>query len=116
MNPTHLLDSATLIWAVHAPEKLSAAARAICASRDTEPAVSVVSLMELIVKVQKGKLALSPDPIQWWKHYVAELGFSVLPLHRDAADRLLIAQAMAEQIPLVSPDAAIRQYPVQAIW
>ena len=58
------------------------------------------------------------------------LGFLVLPLrqphverlwtlpwlHRDPADRLLIAQAIAEQIPLVTSDAAVRQYPVQAIW
>jgi PIN domain nuclease of toxin-antitoxin system len=125
-----LLDTSTLIWAVHAPEHLSAHARNICTGRQMAPAVSVVSLMELIVKVQKQKLVLHPDPIQWWNHYIAQLGFSVLPLrqphverlwtlpllHRDPADRLLIAQAIAEQIPLVTSDAAVRQYPVQAIW
>jgi PIN domain nuclease of toxin-antitoxin system len=130
VNPTHLLDTATFLWAIHAPENLSATARDICVRSDTNPAVSVVSLMELIVKVRKGKLKLDPDPIQWWNHHVRELRFPVLPLrhlhverlwtlpfvHRDPADRLLIAQAIAERIPLVASDEAIRQYPVKVLW
>ena len=130
MNPTHLLATSTLIWAVDAPEKLSTHATTSCTSRETRPAVSVVSLMELIVKAQKGKLKLSPDPVQWWNDQVRRLGFLVLPLrqphveclwalppiHRDPADRLLIAQAIVEGIPLVGCDDAIRQYPVTVVW
>jgi PIN domain nuclease of toxin-antitoxin system len=130
VNPTHLLDTSTLIWAVTAPEKLSQKARKICTSHETRPCVSVVSLMELIVKAGKGNLRLSPDPIQWWNDHVRRLGFSVLPLrqphverlwtlppvHRDPADRLLIAQAIAEDIPIVACDETIRQYAVTAVW
>jgi PIN domain nuclease of toxin-antitoxin system len=130
VNPTHLLDTATFVWAIHAPENLSATARDICICSKTNPAVSVVSLMELIIKVQKGKLKLAPDPVQWWNYYVQELRFTVLPLrqlhverlwtlpflHRDPADRLLIAQAIAEGIPLVGSDQALRQYPLEVLW
>jgi PIN domain nuclease of toxin-antitoxin system len=130
VNPTHLLDTSTLLWAVDAPEKLSRTARRICASHQTRPAVSVVSLMELIVKSHKGNLKLAPDPIQWWNDHTQRLGYFVLPLrqthverlwtlppvHRDPADRLLIAQAIIEGIPLVACDYSIRKYPVTVAW
>ena len=130
MSASHLLDTATLVWAVSAPEKLSDAARRICSAGDAEPAVSAVSLMELIDKVQKGKIKLDPDPVQWWNCNVRLLGFSVLPLrHRHveklwkmpplpcgSTGRLLIAQAMAEGIPLVSSGTAIRQYALDVVW
>jgi len=86
--------------------------------------------MELIVKVQKGKLRLGPDPVNWWNEYARKLGFQVMLLrqthveqlwslprvHGDPADRLLVAQAMAEGIPLITSDEMIRQYPVQIAW
>lgn len=130
MSVSHLLDTATLLWAVSAPENLSDIARRICTAGDAEPAVSAVSLMELIEKARKRKLKLDPDPVQWWNHHVRLLRFSVLPLrprhverlwllppfHPDLTDRLLIAQALAEGIPLVSPDPTMRQYPVDVVW
>lgn len=68
-----------------------------------------MSLTELIVKAQHGKLRLLPDPIRWWNDHLRILGFSVLPLrqnhvecrwmlpaiHGDPAHLLLIAQAVA---------------------
>jgi PIN domain nuclease of toxin-antitoxin system len=130
VSASHLLDTTTLLWAVSAPENLSATARRICTAADAEPAVSAVSLMELIDKVQKGKLKLDPDPVAWWNHHVRLLGFPVLPLRPrhveklsmlplsplDMAGRLLIAQAMAEGIPLISSGAAMRQYSVEVVW
>jgi PIN domain nuclease of toxin-antitoxin system len=115
---------------VHAPEHLSAPVRDILASRDAVPAASVVSLMELIVKAQKQKIALAPDPVGWWRLYVRELNLAILLLkqshverlwdlpviHRDPADRLLMAQALAEGLTLVSPDQVIQQYPVNVLW
>ncbi len=128
MNPSHLLDTSTFIWAVDSPKKLSRAARRICS--DADPGVSVVSLMELIIKAQKGRIKLAPDPVRWWNHNIRELGLSVIPLrqthmealwalppiHQDPADRLLIAQAMVEGIPLVTCDEIIPQYPVVVAW
>jgi PIN domain nuclease of toxin-antitoxin system len=128
VSPSHLLDTATLIWAIDEPRKLSRLARKICSEGD--PAVSIISLMEMIVKAQKGKLGLVPDPVSWWNKNVRELGYSVLPLrqnhveqlwalppiHRDPADRLLIAQAIVERIPIVSCDGVIGQYSVTVVW
>ena len=130
MNPTHLLDTMTLIWAVESPNRLSEVAHSICSDTETRPAVSVVSLMELIVKVRTGRLVLSPDPTAWWDHHVGRLGYQTLALrqqhveelwtlpliHRDPADRLLICQAICEGIPLVTSDEAIRHYPVAISW
>ena len=130
MSLSHLLDTSTLLWAVAAPENLSDAARQICTAPDAEPAVSAVSLVELIDQVQKGKLKLDPDPVQWWNHYVRMLGFAVLPLRPlhverlwllppfpcGSIDRLLIAQALAEGIPLVSSIVEMRQYSVDVVW
>jgi PIN domain nuclease of toxin-antitoxin system len=112
------------------PERLSSAAGVVCRDAGLNPVVSVVSLLELIVKARQGHLALVPDPVHWWNTNLKLHGFSVLPvrqnhierlwtlpmLHKDPSDRLLIAQAMAEGIPLVTPDVAIRQYSVEAIW
>jgi PIN domain nuclease of toxin-antitoxin system len=130
VHPTHLLDTATILWAVNEPERLSASARQVCSLATLNPAVSVVSLMELIVKQARNKIALHPDPVQWWNRHVRQLGFIVLPLrqvhverlwtlplvHRDPADRLLIAQALAEGIPIVSSDSTIGQYQLEVIW
>jgi PIN domain nuclease of toxin-antitoxin system len=115
---------------VDAPKRLSTVAFDICRSRELNPSVSVISLMELILKAQKGRLILDPDPLQWWKRNLKFLGYSVLPVrqshveelwslpfhHKDPSDRLLIAQAIAEGIPLVTSDSTIRQYPVETIW
>lgn len=128
--PTHLLDTVTLVWMADSPRFLSRTAFNICCDRQLNPAVSVFSLVELIVKTQKGKLRLDPDPLEWWKQNLKLLGYFILPirqnhveklwtlplLHKDPADRLLIAQALAEGIPLITPDEAIREYPVETIW
>ena len=130
MTATHLLDTTTLLWAVSAPENLSDTARRICTAADSEPAVSAVSLMELVDKVQKGKLKLDPDPVEWWHSQIRLLGYPVLPLrprHVEKlwnlggnggcmATRLLIAQAIAEGIPLVSPVPAPCSCTVEVVW
>ena len=86
--------------------------------------------MELIVKQTKGNLTLDPHPVAWWNEHVKRTGFMVLPLrqnhverlwtlpliHRDPADRLLNAQALAEGIPLVSSDTTIGQYQLEVVW
>jgi PIN domain nuclease of toxin-antitoxin system len=123
LRPTHLLDTAILIWAVEEPGRLSSAAVQVCSRADYRPVVSVISLMELVVKQATGKIRLEPDPVQWWNRYVPQLGYGILPLrqvhvetlwelpllHRDPADRLLISQALAEGIPLASSDGTIAE-------
>lgn len=123
----YLLDTHALLWAVGAPDRLSLAAREAVESRMIK--VSVVSLWELIIK--KNRLAAPvTDPPSWWERHIIQAAVEVvairvphlmalarLPdLHQDPFDRMLIAQARAEQLRIVSADRAFSVYPVELVW
>ena len=123
----HLLDTSTLLWALGEPERLSSRARRLVESGDN--VVSIASYWEVVIKTQKGLLAI-PDLASWWRHATELTAARVLPirashvaalaalpmLHRDPFDRILIAQAIAEGLPFVTSDEPIRQYQVQTLW
>jgi PIN domain nuclease of toxin-antitoxin system len=123
----HLLDTSTLLWALGEPERLSPRARRLVEAG--ENVVSVASYWEVVIKTQKGLLSIS-DLATWWRQ-ATELtaarvlqirashitALAALPmLHKDPFDRVLIAQAKAERLSLVTNDAPIGAYPVQTIW
>jgi PIN domain nuclease of toxin-antitoxin system len=123
----YLLDTHTLVWGITAPEKLPQRVQGILTTG--EVIASVVSYWELILK--KGRqTALVLDPKDWWTRYITRLAVEVLPVrvthvdqldalaewHRDPFDRMLIAQALAEDHTLVSRDGAIAQYGVKVVW
>ena len=123
----HLLDTSTLLWALGEPERLSPRARRLVETG--ENVVSVASYWEVVIKTQKGLLAISDLPT-WWRrateltaarvlqirasHVTALAGLPAL--HRDPFDRILIAQAKAEGLGLVTSDGQLSDYPVQTIW
>jgi PIN domain nuclease of toxin-antitoxin system len=120
-------DTHALVWALSDPALLSVPARQVLA--ESEVAVSVASLWKLVVKSGK-KDALLQDPLPWWQKYVVQQGVSTLAirtshvmalgrlpeLHKDPFDRILVGQAIAERMPLVTKDAQLRQYNVATIW
>ena len=123
-----LIDTHVLLWGIQDPAKVSTRVRTLLPVADVW--ISVASLWEIIAKVQIGKLVL-PTPVG--DYLVDKLkmnGVSVLPLsfahvlrleeiplhHRDPFDRILIAQSLEEKLPLVTSDAAFKNYPVQTIW
>jgi PIN domain nuclease of toxin-antitoxin system len=123
----HLLDTSTLLWALGEPERLSAKARRLVESG--ENVLSVASYWEIVIKTQKGLLTIS-DVATWWRQ-ATELAaarilqiraahitaLAALPLlHKDPFDRILIAQAKAERLVLVTNDVPIGEYPIQTIW
>jgi PIN domain nuclease of toxin-antitoxin system len=123
----YLLDTHTLFWGITAPEGLPQRVRDILAA--SEVIASVVSYWELILK--KGRpTALVLDPKDWWTRYITRSAVEVLPVrvthvdqlaalaewHRDPFDRMLIAQALAEDHTLVSRDGAFAQYGVKVVW
>ena len=123
----HLLDTSTLLWALGEPERLSAKARRLVEAG--ENVVSVASYWEVVIKTQKGLLSIS-DLASWWRQ-ATELtsarvlhirpshitSLAALPmLHKDPFDRILIAQAKAERLGLVTNDTPIRTYSVQTVW
>ena len=122
-----LIDTAVFIWMVNRPARLSREAARILKKPNTVITLSVVSLLEMAIKIQAGKLdltkeqiraeiaALSIELLPW--HAGSAYAFFDLPLHHhDPLDRQILAQAMAENLPIVTPDEVFGEYPVQVIW
>lgn len=128
MTGPYLLDTCTILWALAAPERLSPAAREVI-EIGVDLSVSVASYWEVIIKARKGQLAIS-DPVAWWQRASKLLGAEVLSIranhvsalqtlpehHRDPFDRILIAQAIADELTLLTNDEMIRRYPVWVRW
>jgi PIN domain nuclease of toxin-antitoxin system len=122
-----LLDTSTMLWTVGEPERLSDPARAAISSGGLW--VSVASYWEIVIKSGKGLLAI-PDPVSWWERAVPLLGADILSIrashvgaltrlpdiHRDPFDRILIAQAVVEGLPVLTSDQRIADYPVRVVW
>jgi len=124
-----LLDTHAFLLGIEEPETLTPKLRRLLEDSDNERWVSVVSLWEIAIKVQIGKLPLPRDPTFYKSHIELlqartlavsiehSLCFLSLPLHhRDPFDRLLIAQASEENLTLVTRDKAFRRYGVDCIW
>ncbi len=126
-SQSHLLDTSTLLWALGAPERLSSRARNRVDAGDN--VVSVASYWEVVVKTQKGLLTITDLPT-WWQRATELTAARILPiraahvsalaslplLHKDPFDRILIAQAVAEGIELITNDEPIRAYSVRTVW
>ena len=124
-----LLDTHTFLWFIDDSPQLSQQGKALLEA-DNELWLSIASLWEITIKLRLGQLTVGmPIEVLMTEHLtrnaidilpitVAHLiALSTLPLHhRDPFDRLLIAQAMVEQAPLVSADPAFDAYPVQRVW
>ncbi len=124
-----LLDSCTFLWLVSAPDSLSPKARQLLASADQEVYFSVVSRWELLIKHSLGGLSLA-NPTHYFDDACERFSLMDLPLqsedvaqvtrlptiHRDPFDRMLICQAIAQGLTLVTPDPLIHQYPISVAW
>ncbi|MCA1618042.1 MAG: type II toxin-antitoxin system VapC family toxin [Acidobacteria bacterium] len=125
-----LLDTHTFIWWAGSSTKLPRNVRARCEDPANVLLFSVVSAWEMQIKIQLGKLKVSlplGDLIAYHRRInhmqilPAELehvlALDSLPAHhKDPFDRLLIAQAMVEDIFLVSGDPEFSSYPVKLLW
>jgi PIN domain nuclease of toxin-antitoxin system len=126
-----LLDTCALLWLAGDPASLSDRARAAIADAPGLLYVSAISALEIGVKVRKGKLELPMPPEDWWAlalrtHDLTEvevdgdLGLAsaaLPPIHRDPADRIIVATALAMGLPVLTPDPHIAAYPgVEVHW
>ena len=125
-----LLDTHAFIWWFNEPEKLSTKALAILTDRGHEVFLSVVSVWEMQIKMQAGKLKLAIPLRQLVREQVQTNGLRLLPVvlkhvltldslpahHKDPFDRLLVAQANVEGVFLVSSDPVFSSYPVKLLW
>jgi PIN domain nuclease of toxin-antitoxin system len=125
-----LLDTCTFLWLISDSGDLSEAARTEIRSPENAVFLSSVSAWEIAVKSKLGKLPLPEAaalfvPKQRALHRVeplalderAVLTLAKLPeLHKDPFDRMLICQAIASAMTLVTPDPLVSQYPVSLLW
>ncbi len=126
----YLLDAHTLLWSQDDTNRLSAMATATLSDPVHDRLVSIATIWEIGIKVAIGKLPLSKPFRAWIDTAIADLAASVLPItldhlerqsqlefhHRDPFDRLLIAQALVEDIPIISSDTQFDVYGVMRLW
>jgi len=125
-----LLDTHSFIWAVDQPSLLGPNAKTALEDLANSLLLSAATIWEIAIKIGVNKLTLSLPYRQWMTRAMNDLGVTLLPItadyadvqvslpfyHRDPFDRLLIAQAIVENVPLVSSDALFEQYGVSRVW
>jgi PIN domain nuclease of toxin-antitoxin system len=125
-----LLDTHTFLWTVTDDRRLSAAARDLIVDGSNECFLSAVSMWEIVLKANARKLYVEGGPAKFLDSQLKRNRFSTLAIlpshvfqaaslpamHKDPFDRLLIAQAQVENLPLITADPEIRRYRVQVIW
>ncbi|HWE58978.1 MAG TPA: type II toxin-antitoxin system VapC family toxin [Solirubrobacteraceae bacterium] len=121
-----LVDTHALLWWLSDDAALSPPARETLADPASEPLVSAASVWEIAIKRSLGKLT-APDDLP---DLIVDEGFSWLPItalhawhvrglpmhHRDPFDRLLVAQAITEQLPVITADTRFTGYGVEVRW
>jgi PIN domain nuclease of toxin-antitoxin system len=122
-----LTDTHALVWALSEPEALGAVARAALAGSPFT--ASVANLWELVLKSRR-RGTLVADPLPWWDRYVTRMRIPTLAIrtahiralaglpefHKDAFDRILVAQALAEGLTLVTKDTTLARYGAPVVW
>jgi PIN domain nuclease of toxin-antitoxin system len=124
-----LLDTDVAIWMAADPQHMRPEAVDLVLADSTVLVLSAVSPWEIAIKWRLGKLKLPEHPREWAARLAGEFGVEALPVsrvhavgvadlpdhHGDPFDRLLIAQAQVEQIPILTGDRAFRAYDVEVI-
>jgi len=125
-----LLDTHAFLWWVAASGELSRKARSAIGSARNECFVSVASGWEIVIKVSLGKLRIDGALDRFLPEQLAANGFRALAIdlkhaarvatlpfhHRDPFDRLLVAQALEEDLAIVTADPVIAKYGVNRVW
>jgi PIN domain nuclease of toxin-antitoxin system len=130
-----LLDTCTLVWALFDPAELSRRSREAITGKEIgeEPNVifvSAASAWEIATKVRTGKFPEAEPLERRFLEIMDEAGFTLLSIdassalragrlpapHRDPFDRMIAAQALSLDIPVLSPDTRLDQFGVRRIW
>ncbi len=125
-----LLDTHTLLWWLDGDRRLSSAARSLIGDEGTNVFVSAASAWEIATKVRIGKLPGAVEVAERFSQVISQQDFEGLDItleharlagllpgeHRDPFDRMLIAQAQIEGIPLVSNEHLFDQFGIRRVW
>jgi len=127
-----LLDTHSMYWYIEDDPQLSGRARTLIQDASNEILVSPASYWEIAIKISIGKWRLNRPYEEFIDIGLNQYGFQVLPIlpthtarliglpfpqgHRDPFERLLVAQVLVEQIPIVSADSPLDAYGVTRLW
>ncbi len=125
-----LLDTHAFLWAITADSKLSRKAARLFSEPTNEALLSVASVWEIIIKAQRGKLIVPKPAAVYLSEQIRTTAVLLLPItlrhvlridalpmhHRDPFDRILLAQAIEEAIPLLTAGRHFAPYGVEIIW
>jgi PIN domain nuclease of toxin-antitoxin system len=125
-----LLDTHALLWAVLSPSTLSRKASAVIADESNIILVSAASAWEIATKVRLGKLPGAETLEREFLDVVDDAGYTLLPIdaasalragrltsdRRDPFDRILAAQALAQDIPILSTDTKLDTFGIRRLW
>jgi PIN domain nuclease of toxin-antitoxin system len=126
----YLLDTSVFLWSAGAPEKLNKQATSLLSSISSDLYLSAASSWEIAIKFALGSLPLPKPPSQFIPHAMRTLALRSLNIthfhslaaaelpqhHRDPFDRMLIAQARAEALVLLTADSALKSYDVELMF
>lgn len=127
-----LLDTHAMYWYIEGDPQLSGTARTLVQDGSNEVLISPASYWEMAIKISLGKWQLNRPYEDFLDLGLNQYGFQVLPIlpkhtarligmpyppgHKDPFDRLLVAQSLVEQVPIVSADLALDAYGVSRLW
>ena len=125
-----LLDTHAFLWFVAGDTTIGLRGRSLIEDEANEKLVSIVSLWEIAIKSSLGKLPLAKPFAEFIPEQLERNGFEIigltvehtakvatLPLHhRDPFDRMLVAQCLVENVPLLSSDEPLDAYGIQRLW
>jgi PIN domain nuclease of toxin-antitoxin system len=124
-----LLDTKVWLWMLSAPDRLSESSLKLLRTPETELVLSAASAWEIAIKYALGKLSLPEAPDAYITRLIAQTGVIALPIyhrhalrvatlpphHADPFDRLLVAQAQLERLPVLTADRVFALYDVETI-
>lgn len=125
-----LLDTHTMVWFWLDDPRLSSSALKIIGDSRNSILISPASYWELAIKISLGKYQLPVAYESFFREQLSRTDFDVLPIalrhtaaliampfyHRDPFDRLIVAQAQVEALPLVSNDPLLDRYGIERVW
>lgn len=120
----YLVDTNVFLWYSEGDNRLSQSNKAILFNSQNTVWLSIVSLWEITIKVSRGDLLPDYDLGRYFQSRVLDAGFKILPIqtthlltlrtlpfhHKDPFDRLIVAQSLAEKLPLLYTDKIFEHY------
>jgi len=129
MTP-YLIDTSVFLWNFGLTQRLGPQVRELLKRSEDSVFVSAATSWEIAIKAASGKLQLPEPTREFFRKRLSAAGFLPLPithehalaagelsrLHGDPFDRMLVAQAQAEGLILITSDRQLLKYPVQTLW